>query len=89
MHPRMVGRMRMAAVALMLALAAACGNGDDTRECHTCNATESCDGGQECVLATDGAQRCFDLDRATCPLGRVDVGRASPLAPTPTPTATP
>ena len=74
----------MAAAAVMLALAAACGSGD-TRECHTCTTTESCDGGQECVLAVDGAQRCFDVDRATCPLDRVDVGRA----PTPTPTATP
>ena len=85
MRMTMVGRMRMAAVASMLLLAAACGNGSDTRECHTCTTTESCDGDQECVLDVDGAARCFEVDKATCPLGRVDVGRA----PTPVPTAIP
>ena len=75
----------MAAVALALLLAGACGNGDDTRECHTCTTTESCDGDQECVVASDGNRRCFEVGNATCPLGRVSVARA----PTPVPTATP
>ena len=67
-------------VALAL-LVGACGDdsGDD-RQCRTCTVTENCENDQECVLATDGNLRCFELDRATCTLDRVEIGR-QPVSP--------
>ena len=81
-------RMRLWIVVLAVALAGiGCGggSGDDDRACRTCSTTDACDGDQECVLASDGRQRCFELDEAACTVGRVTVGRA----PTPVPTAAP
>jgi hypothetical protein len=66
-------------------VAAACGGDGDDRACRPCNTDDGCDGDQECVLAVDGAQRCFEREDATCRLGRVEVARA----PTPVPTAVP
>lgn len=80
--------IRMAILALALAsIGAACGDGgsDDDRECRTCATSEACDNDQECVLAVDGDQRCFETDKATCTLDRVEVGRAPTPAPTPVP----
>lgn len=81
-------RMRMLVVVLAL-LGAACGDGGggNEEECSRCTVTEDCDGGDECVLAVDGAMRCFDIDQATCTFNRVPVGRAP--TPTPSPTSTP
>ncbi|MCC6847075.1 MAG: hypothetical protein IT294_01140 [Deltaproteobacteria bacterium] len=81
-----IGRMGMAALLLAM-VAGACGDsgGDDDRACHECSTNESCDGDQECALAVDGELRCFDVDKASCTIGRVEVARA----PTPTPQATP
>ncbi len=79
--------VRMGILALGLAvIGVACGDssGDD-RECQRCATSESCENDQECVLAVDGEQRCFELDRDTCTLDRVEVGRA----PTPAPTSVP
>lgn len=59
------------------------GGSDDDRECRPCTTSEVCENDQECVLAVDGAQRCFELDRDTCELDRVPVGRAPTPAPTP------
>ena len=78
-------RMGILAVALA-SLAAACGDSSsDDRECRICATSEACENDQECVLAVDGEQRCFELDQAACTVDRVEVGRA----PTPTPTPVP
>jgi hypothetical protein len=72
---------------LLLALALlvpACGDdSEDDRECRTCTTSEVCENDQECVLAVDGEQRCFEVDQETCQLDRVTVGRAPTPAPTP------
>ena len=72
-------------VAALALVAGACGDGKDTRECHTCHVDENCDHDQECVPAVDDHLRCFDVGEATCRLDPVDVARK----PTPTPIATP
>jgi hypothetical protein len=85
MH-RVVVRMRMMIVVLALA-GAACGggDGDDDRQCRSCTVSENCENDQECVLAVDNELRCFEVDKETCTLDRVIVGRA----PTPASAATP
>jgi hypothetical protein len=78
--------MRSLLLALALMTAACGGGGGDSKECSTCTVDEDCKGSQQCVLAVDGVNRCFDDDENSCTVGRVPVGRASPL---PNPTATP
>jgi hypothetical protein len=82
----MTGRLWMLALVVAL-IATACGDGggDDDRACRPCVTSDGCEKDQECVLAVDGEQRCFETDEATCKLDRVEVARA----PTPSPTATP
>jgi hypothetical protein len=80
-------RVGLGIVVLAAAMAAGgCdGSGDDDGACRTCATADACDDDQECVPAADGQQRCFELEEATCTVGRVTVARA----PTPAPTATP
>jgi len=78
-------RVRVLVVALALLGAACGGGGGDDDECRTCTVSEDCHGDQECVLAVDGNQRCFEPDKATCTLDRVEVGRAPTPSPTPIP----
>lgn len=86
MRVTMAVRMGILAVALAV-IGVACGDsgGGDDRECRTCATSETCENDQECVLAVDGDQRCFEIDKATCTLDRVEVGRAPTPAPTPVP----
>jgi hypothetical protein len=62
--------------ALALGIGACGGDGDDEDECRICSVDENCESDQECVLAVDGNQRCFETDQETCTLDRVEVGRA-------------
>lgn len=85
---RATAAVRMGILALALAvMGVACGDdsSDEDRECRRCSTSESCENDQECVLAVDGEQRCFELDQVTCTLDRVEVGRAPTPAPTPVP----
>ena len=77
--------MRIVFLAVAIAGIGCGGSGDDDRACRPCSTSDVCDGDQECVAAADGRQRCFELDEATCTVGRVTVARA----PTPVPTAAP
>lgn len=72
-----VGRIGMV-LAAMVVLGGGCGDSssEDDRQCRTCTVSENCENDQECVLAIDGQRRCFELDRETCTLDRVPVGRA-------------
>lgn len=85
---RATAAVRMGILAMALAvMGVACGDdgSNDDRECQRCVDSEVCDNDQECVLAVDGEQRCFEIDKATCTLDRVEVGRAPTPAPTPVP----
>lgn len=85
---RATAAVRMGILAMALAvMGVACGDDSskEDRECKRCVTSESCENDQECVLAVDGEQRCFELDQAACMLDRVEVGRAPTPAPTPVP----
>jgi hypothetical protein len=88
---RATAAIRMGILAAALAvLGVACGDdsSNEDRECRRCATSDTCENDQECVLAVDGEQRCFELDRATCTLDRVEVGRAPTTGPTPVPQPT-